>query len=93
MTDGSRALTPLVTAGLDLGDKYSYLCLIDQQSAEVMEEGRLRTTPEVFLRRFDSEQQITDALIVKFYATSAPTTRLVVPIGDGSTVAEESRTR
>ena len=39
MTDGSRALTPLVTAGLDLGDKYSYLCLIDQQSAEVMEEG------------------------------------------------------
>ena len=62
MTDGSRALTPLVTAGLDLGDKYSYLCLIDQQSAEVMEEGRLRTTPEVFLRRFDSEQQITVAI-------------------------------
>ena len=45
MTDGSRALTPLVTAGLDLGDKYSYLCLIDQQSAEVMEEGRLRIIP------------------------------------------------
>jgi hypothetical protein len=37
---------PLMTAGLDLGDKYSYLCLIDQQSAEVIEEGRLRTTPE-----------------------------------------------
>ena len=26
MTDGSRALTPVVTAGLDLGDKYSYPC-------------------------------------------------------------------
>jgi len=30
-----------MTAGLDLGDKYSYLCLIDQESAEVVEEGRL----------------------------------------------------
>jgi transposase len=62
MTDGSRALTPVVTAGLDLGDKYSYLCLIDQHSGEVMEEGRLRTTPEALRRRFDSEQQMTVAI-------------------------------
>jgi hypothetical protein len=47
---------PLMTAGLDLGDNYSYLCLIDQLSGEVMEEGRLRTTPETFRRRFASEQ-------------------------------------
>jgi len=45
MSDGSRE-QPKMTAGLDLGDKYSYLCLIDTQSGEVMEEGRLRTTPE-----------------------------------------------
>jgi transposase len=45
-----------VTAGLDLGDKYSYLCLIDQLSGEVIEEGRLRTSPETFKRRFASEQ-------------------------------------
>jgi hypothetical protein len=38
--DGSRE-HPHMTAGLDLGDKYSYLCLIDQHSGEVMEEGRL----------------------------------------------------
>ena len=37
--DGSKD-QPNMTAGLDLGDKYSYLCLIDQQSGEVMEEGR-----------------------------------------------------
>jgi hypothetical protein len=30
---------PQMTAGLDLGDKYSYLCLIDTQSGEVIEEG------------------------------------------------------
>src|SRR5215218_7693085 len=47
---------PQMTAGLDLGDKYSYLCLIDQQSGEVMEEGRLRTSPEAFERRFASER-------------------------------------
>jgi hypothetical protein len=40
-----------VTAGLDLGDKYSYLCLLDTESGEVIEEGRLRTSPETFRRR------------------------------------------
>ena len=43
---------PKLTAGLDLGDKYSYLCLIDTESGDVVEEGRLRTTPEDFRRRF-----------------------------------------
>ena len=56
MSDGSSE-QPKITAGLDLGDKYSYLCLIDQQSGEVIEEGRLRTTPEAFRRRFASEQR------------------------------------
>jgi transposase len=34
---------------------YSYLCLIDTASGEVMEEGRLRTTLEAFRRCFASE--------------------------------------
>ena len=54
MSDGSSE-QPKMTAGLDLGDKYSYLCLIDQEGGEIMEEGRLRTTPEAFRRRFASE--------------------------------------
>jgi transposase len=53
--DGSKT-HPKTTAGLDLGDKYSYLCRIDTQSGEVIEEGRLRTSPETFRRRFASEQ-------------------------------------
>ena len=53
--DGSSE-QPQMTAGVDIGDKYSYLCLIDQQSGEVIEEGKLRTTPEAFRRRFGSEQ-------------------------------------
>jgi transposase len=54
--DGSKE-QPQITAGLDLGDKYSYLCLIDQGSGEVIEEGRLRTNPEALRRRFCSEQR------------------------------------
>src|SRR5215213_7895849 len=59
--DVSREL-PKMTAGLDLGDKYSYLCLIDTQSGEIMEEGRLRTTPEALRRRFSSEQPLRIAI-------------------------------
>ena len=55
MSDGSKD-QPQMTAGLDLGDKYSYLCLIDTLSGEVIEEGRLRTTPEALRRRFSSER-------------------------------------
>jgi transposase len=59
--DGNKE-RPKVTAGLDLGDKHSYLCLIDTQSGEVMEEGRLRTTPEAIRRRFASEQPMRIAI-------------------------------
>jgi transposase len=59
--DGSKQ-QPKTTAGLDLGDNYSYLCLIDQQSGEIVEEGRLRTTPEAFRRRFASEQPMCIAI-------------------------------
>jgi transposase len=59
--DGSKA-RPKVTAGLDLGDRYSYLCLIDTRSGEVVEEGRLRTTPEALRRRFVSEPSLRIAM-------------------------------
>jgi len=55
MDDGSKG-TPRITVGVDLGDRYSYLCFLDTQSGEVIEEGRLRTTPEALRRRFCSEQ-------------------------------------
>jgi transposase len=59
--DGSRR-EPKMTAGVDLGDNYSYLCLIDTQSGEVMEEGRLRTSLETLKRRFSSEQPMRIAI-------------------------------
>jgi transposase len=59
--DGSSE-QPKMTAGLDIGDKYSYLCLLDTQSGEIMEEGRLRTTPESLRRRFASERPLRIAI-------------------------------
>ena len=59
--DGSK-VQPKVTAGLDIGDKYSYVCLIDTASGEIMEEGRLRTSPETFKRRFASERPMRIAI-------------------------------
>ncbi len=53
---------PQMTAGLDIGHRYSYLCLIDTKSGEVTEEGRPRTSPEAFRRRFASEQHLRIAI-------------------------------
>jgi transposase len=53
---------PRMRAKLDLGDRYSHLCLIDQHSGEVIEEGRLRTSPEAFRRRFASEEPMRIAI-------------------------------
>ena len=53
---------PRLTAGLDLGDKYSHLCLLDTDGGEVIEEGRVRTTPEALRRRFASERPLRVAI-------------------------------
>jgi transposase len=76
---------------LDLGDKYSYLCLIDSQSGGVVEESRLRTTPEVFRRRFDSEGQLKVAIEV---GTHSPwVSRLLEECGHEVLVANPRKTR
>jgi transposase len=59
--DGSKD-RPQTTAGLDLGDRYSYLCLLDTDGGEVIEEGRVRTTPEALRRRFASERPMRIAI-------------------------------
>jgi transposase len=43
---------PNTTIGVDVGDRYSYLCLLDTQTGDVIEEARIATNPEAFQRRF-----------------------------------------
>ena len=62
MTDTSKEQR--ITAGLDLGDKHSHLCLLDTDSGEVLQEGKLRTTPEAFGQRFGSSEQMRIAIEV-----------------------------
>jgi transposase len=90
MSNGSEE-QPKMTAGLDLGDKYSYLCLLDSQSGEVVEESRLRTNPEAFGRRFDSEGQLKIAIEV---GTHSPwVSRLLKECGHEVLVANPRKTR
>src|SRR3954463_3736767 len=60
----STTRIPKMTAGLDLGDKHSYLCLIDTDTGEVIEEGRLRTTPEALAQRFEGCEPMRIAIEV-----------------------------
>jgi transposase len=69
MTDGSKEMTEM-TAGLDLGDKHSYLSLIDTASGEIVEEARVRTTPEALERRFSGCEPMRVAI-----ETGIPTPR------------------
>jgi transposase len=88
--DGSKQHPPM-TAGLDLGDKYSYLCLIDTRSGEMIEEGRLRTTPEALRRRFASERPLRIAIET---GTHSPwVSRLLEECGHEVLVANSRKTR
>lgn len=90
MTDGNKGELKM-TAGLDLGDRYSHLCLIDTESGEVIEEGRLRTTPKAFRRRFGSERQLRIAIEA---GTHSPwVSRLLEGCGHEVLVANARKTR
>lgn len=90
MSDGSTE-QPRMTAGLDLGDKYSYLCLLDTESGELIEESRLRTNPGDLRRRFGSEGQLKIAIEV---GTHSPwISRLLEDCGHEVLVVNPRRTR
>ena len=82
---------PRTTAGLDLGDKYSYLCLVDQENAEVLERGRLRTTPEALRRRFASERPMRIAIEAGTHSPWA--SRVLEELGHEVLVANSRKVR
>lgn len=90
MSDGSTEHKRM-TVGLDLGDKYSYLCLLDNENGELVEEGRLRTTPDDLRRRFDSERQMKIAIEVGTHSTWI--SRLLEECGHEVLVANPRKTR
>jgi transposase len=91
MTDGSKH-RPNMTAGLDIGHKHSYLCLLGTASGEVMEEGRLRTTPEALRRHFTS-QQPPMRIAIEAGTHSPWVSRLLEECGHEVLVANSRKTR
>jgi transposase len=80
-----------ITAGLDLGDKHSYLCLLDTESGEVIEEARLCTTPKALQQRFSGCEQMLIAIEV---GTHSPwVSRLLKDLGHEVLVANARKLR
>jgi transposase len=50
------------TAGIDLGDRYTHLCLVDGEEGEVIEESRIPTTRRAFERRFSEAEPMRVAI-------------------------------
>jgi transposase len=62
MSDGSK-VQPKMTAGLDLGDKYSYPCTSStQKAARLWRKVGCAPAPKPFRRRFSSEQPMRIAI-------------------------------
>jgi transposase len=52
----------ILTAGVDVGDRYSYLCVLDTASGGVLEESRISTSPTAFERRFSGSKPMRIAI-------------------------------
>ncbi|MBA2714304.1 MAG: transposase [Rubrobacteraceae bacterium] len=90
MNDGSKGASKM-TAGVDLGDKYSYIFVLDNDSGEIVEEGRLRTTPDDLRRRFVSAEQMKIAIEVGTHSTWI--SRLLEECGHEVLIANPRKTR
>jgi len=52
---------PTMTVGLDMGDRFSHYCLLNEDG-DVVEEGRRQSTETAFRRHFGSEPRLRIAL-------------------------------
>lgn len=52
---------PAITVGLDVGDRYSHYCWLNEEG-EVIEEGRMQSTEAAFRRHFEGESRRRIAL-------------------------------
>jgi len=78
-------------AGLDLGDRYSQLCVLDRKSGKKLEETRLRTTAQGLRQRFEGAAPMRIAIEV---GTHSPwVSRLLQELGHEVIVANSHKLR
>jgi transposase len=82
--------TVKMTIGIDLGDRYSRLCVIDE-SGEIIEEGRVPTTEKALRSRFQNTERVR---IVMEVGTHSPwVSRLLADLGHEVIVANPRKLR
>lgn len=82
--------TTSVTIGIDLGDRYCRLCILDT-SGEILEEGRITTTETALRRRFQNTERVR---IVMEVGTHSPwVSRLLADLGHEVIVANPRKLR
>lgn len=82
--------TPELTVGLDLGDRFSHLCVVDG-TGEVVEESRLRTTETGLRRRFEGTGRLR--VVVEVGTHSPWASRLLRELGHEVWVANPRELR
>ena len=89
-TSVPEAVKAKLTIGVDLGDRFSYFCVLDA-SGEVVEDGRVTTSPVGLSRRFSSYPSARVALEVGTHSPWA--SRLLAEIGHEVLVANARKLR
>lgn len=80
-----------MVCGVDLGDRHSRLCVLDFETGEVVEEGRIATTEVALRRRFASVSRMRVAIEV---GTHSPwVSRLLAECGHEVIVANPRKVR
>ena len=90
MNNVTTAREGKLTMGLDLGDRYSQICVL-AEDGELLEEARLRTTPTALRRRFGSEGSAR--VVIEAGAHSPWVSRLLAELGHEVIVANPRRLR
>ena len=81
---------PAMTMGLDMGDRFSHYCLLNEEG-DVVEEGRMQSTEAAFRRHFASEARMRIALEC---GTHSPwVSRLLAGLGHQAIVANARKIR
>lgn len=69
-----KAVSPGVVVGVDLGDRFSQLFVLDRATGEVLEESRLPTTRRAFEQRFNGRERMRIAMEVGTHSRWVATT-------------------
>jgi transposase len=81
---------PAMTVGLDMGDRFSHYCLLNEDG-DVIEEGRLQSTEAAFRRHFENEPRLRVALECGTHSPWA--SRLLKSLGHQTIVANARKIR